>query len=180
MHPSSLYSFVTSKKMIPVAVVVIILLAILFYGLENQTSQITTQSFVSPTPVSLDLTQQYKDPSNSYSISYPGTWKTVQTNSPVGALTFEQAQQDYRFTVSPPGQINPEGSENTTIEQRDIEYGGKLYTIQLWEKQGKPFYIVAIPKDIKTNPHFFSMQLPPQNTDEYIAAFGRIVASLKY
>lgn len=166
----------------------ILILAFIFLGIQQQPTQKNPVS-VFPTPTSLPTiasTQRlttYTEPNHKYTLNYPAGWNTVTNSNPndsVSTFLFTEQNAQYRFRVSPPGQINLAEIDNgVTSDETEVNYQGKLFVQTLWKKQGIPLYISAVPKDVVTTPYFFSMEIPPQNTNTYVTIFNQLVASFK-
>lgn len=166
-----------------VAVVVLFPLAVYILFSSHQKPQIPV--VVSPTPIPFSQTipnTQFTPPDDGYSLNYPSAWKPqVYEGDPIVNLSFVVDGKVYKLVVSPPGQINPEGTnpDTTTTDATNISYSGQLFTRTIWKNNGVPFYIVAVPQS-DIIPYFFSMELPPKNPDLYIQVFDQILASAHF
>jgi hypothetical protein len=161
--------------------IVALFLSICFvlYLYSSKSQKTKKASFIpTPTPFSVVIPQHYVDPDNMYSLNYPSSWKqTKSINSPVNHFLFTKDGQEYRFTVSPPGSVYPQGMDGT--EEKEVNYGGKEFTRIIWMMKGQPSFITAAPKDITALPYIFSMRLPPQDAQAYIALFDTTLSSFK-
>lgn len=166
-----------------VLIIFIFSLPFILYSVFSK-HQLSVSPQPSVTPVTPQITQSgsseeqiYTAPSNAYSIVYPTGW-TKASYGEVTNFTYTEGGKTYKFIISPPGQINPEGvDQNTTTQTSKQNYGGKLFTRTVWSESGVPFYIEAIPDDVDTTPYFFSMELPPVNTSVYIVLFDQTMSS---
>ena len=180
-----MFALLQKKILAFVGTIWILLLAFIFLQLSQstQTNIIPTPTIQPiPTAISIQTLITYTPPNNTYSIKLPANWQKEENtiaSDPVTVFVFTNQSNQYRFTISPPGQIDPEGEEDKIREQRKVVYTGKTFTQTVWENSSGPFYIVAIPTDVDATPYYFSMQLPPQHADSYMQLFGQLIASFK-
>lgn len=125
----------------------------------------------------------YTTPDGAYSFSYPASWKIITSPDGVDVttLTYMIDGKTYRLTISPPGQINPEGVLNISTQVAQVSYGSMTYTRTLWSENGKPFYITAVPIVTADQQYYvLAMAIPNGATSDYLSALGMIATSLHY
>jgi hypothetical protein len=136
------------------------------------------------TPPKTTTTQQSTNVTNTTgpTFSYPKGWKDVSApGSKTITIAYVVNGVTYKLNVSPPAQINPEGGANITDTSSTVTYNGRSYTRTIWSKDGKPFYMTAIPAQNQSDTvYVLSMDLPPTDTDRYIATFDQIAGTLSY
>lgn len=164
---------------------IIVLLPFVLYGIffaAHPKQKSENNSLVSPTPVPLILNKQYVSPDTTYTVHYPSSWTLVTyPGDAVTNFVFTQDGQQYAFVVSPPGQTNPENLDpkTTTSETTDVIIGSQTFTQTLWKNNGQPFFITAFPTNNEKG-SFFSMQLPPSNTEYYLNLFNKILSTTQF
>ncbi len=184
MHPPSFFSFVTSKKFIPILICGIIILAFFFYGIVSYSPATSGQlSVTSPTPIPI-VWKEKPEPAQNFSIQLPANWAEK-----INAVPTDRVQQYiytvngtvYTFTISPPGQGVADASlmQVDTITHTPVVYGGRNFLLSIWKYQGTPFLIEAVPNEQEFYFSSFAMQLPPVNTDQYIALFEQVMQKLQ-
>lgn len=171
----------SNRKLLFFAAAVILLIFICLVGLEtHQRHGVEDQRQI----IGLDgqaKTVKYADPAGAYSFSYPSSWKVSPSQaSSVAVLTYTVNGAAYQFTVSPPGQINPEAILNLTSDRETVLYGTTGYTRTVWSTNGEPFYITAVPQTGAQVYYVMTMYIPPNNTQDYITAFDKIGQTLQY
>lgn len=166
-----------------VCVLVAVVGATVLHNLKKPAQTARDATFTPAKPVSTQATATYRDASTGLSFTYPLAWKNISSDPSSGVVTLTYAADGgtYRFNVSPPGQINPEGVDNLAYTITTATYGGREYTRAVWTAAGVPFYVTAIPQQISgTTYYVLSMQIPPQNTQQYLDTFDQIAGTLQY
>lgn len=178
MHPPTLYSFLISKRAIPLYLITVGILVLLFYGIQLPSSKTITQTLTPPTPI---VTGWKSDTNQDYTIQYPADWQVITpaaSTTQVKNFTFTVEGKLYAFTAFS-GASTAEVSHVDMIQLTTASYGGRNFLRKLWIYQGKPFRIDAVPNEQNATFNSFSMQLPQTNTDYYIGLFDKTMQQLQ-
>lgn len=165
-------------------VVIAAVFFVLFLGILFTTShKVPLSTFVvTPTPITVPLPNQYHSVDSSYSLSYPIAWNapSVPSSELVKPFTFSVNGKTYRFLVSPGGQIHPDGYPYKT-DVHTVVYHGLEYRRTIWfdPSTNLPFYMVTEPSGTNTTSYVFAMDIPPVNSNYYIAEFDHVVSQAK-
>src|SRR5258708_4194591 len=132
MHPPSIYSFVTSKRFLPIFIVIVFVLGIIFYGaLSISPSQPKNlQNLLSPTPVAGGW-KKYKNDNQDYAIQYPANFHEEVASTGIKTFSFDESGKIYHFVVFPPGTgsvgIQGYAQHVDTMQHTTITYTGKQF-----------------------------------------------------
>lgn len=160
----------TRKALGVLGVIIVLIIGGVIFMHFRGTNAGTTESFVKHTAMN-----------GAYTFSYPQSWQdTSAKNSFISTLVYKVDGTAYTLTISPPGQINPEGVTDLTRTTSVVDYGGRSYSRTVWSSGGKAFYITATPQTSGDTYYVLYMQLPAANTAYYAGTFDRIAKTLNY
>src|SRR5581483_450402 len=172
-----------SKKLIIIIIALLVLCTCTAIVVLIEKKNNANKPLFTPPKTTSSSQAQYSGTNAGLKFSYPATWKDVsEPGSDVTTVTYTVSGQTYRLRISPPSQINPEGVDGLTHQTTVITYNDRPYSRTVWYTNGKAFYITAIPAQTQdtANTYVLSMQLPPTDTQQYIATFDQIAGTLSY
>ena len=187
MHPQTFFSTLTSRKFLPIFIMLVIFLAGVFFILSLPIGRVLQKkgAIVSPTPIPSSFHGK-TFATKQFVVQYPSNWKQDIPDSPqseIKSFTFTVAGKSYRFADNPPtGQsLGEAGSLGVdTIVSTNALYGGRNFLRSIWYVKGKPIFIQAMPNEKGFNFDIFSMELPPEDTQQYIDQFDEMLKGLQF
>lgn len=162
----------------------LILFVIILIVQALKKNQSNTYPFYSvPTPV--PGAKSYTDPKTNFKMYYPADWKIISDSSNSDVLTifsFQENNTDYFMKISHSSSENETyGQQFDKTDTQNVEYGGRKFQRVTYWQNGKPARIAVIDNDwSQQGVYNFVINLPPTNTEKYIASFDEIIQNLQF
>lgn len=166
-------------------IVIVFTVPILLYYLINQHKLGSQQFIFTPTPTAItvkDFPHSFSNPSAGFTVAYPANFSlqpNIESTDQTTTFTYGVNGKKYAFQVIPGGTAGTQAYSQKVdkIVNKVIYIDSIQFMQQIWYYQNNPFFVSAIPNEEGVSPISFQMQLPSENSDQYLDLFTKIISN---
>lgn len=91
---------------------------------------------------------------------------------------FTDNGSNYSFSIGIGNTLPDAALIGATTQKQDVVYGGKKFLKIVWNRDGVPIDVAAVPNEVGFHFYAFTMDIPPSDPQKYLAMFDQIMSHL--